>query len=87
MKMKNGADIAKLELTKIVSNKWNKLPEETRKEFVKYNTSTQLLTLIQLKEMFSDDMSPDLKRKITDWENNIARCLKKDLKEIENENK
>ena len=80
--MKNKAYIAKLELIKIVSDKWNKLPEETRKEFVKYNTSTQLLTLIQLKEKFSNDISPSLKRKITDWENSIARCLEKSIKEI-----
>lgn len=72
-------DKEKWELAERASKIWNEMPAEKRRSLVKHSASTQLVTLLQVKSKFANDMSPNLKRKITEWENCIAECLKEEL--------
>jgi hypothetical protein len=69
----------KWELIHEANKGWNEFPIEKRKQLSKYSTAMQLQTLVQAKSKYSNDMSPNLKRKITEWEDNIAKCLKTDI--------
>ena len=79
--MKNLTHKEKWDLIDKVADCFNNFPLEERKRIIKYSTAVQLRTLMQAKSMFSNDMSPNLKRKITEWENSIAEYLEKDIKE------
>ena len=79
--MKNLTHKEKWDLIDKVADSFNNFPLEERKRIIKYSTAVQLRTLMQAKSMFSNDMSPNLKRKITEWENSIAEYLEKDIKE------
>lgn len=79
--MKNLTDKEKWDLIDKVAEGFNNYPLEERRRMITYSTAAQLRTLMQAKSMYSNDMSPNLKRKITEWENSIAGYLEKYIKE------
>jgi len=79
--MNNLTDKEKWDLINKAFHDGKELSDEEGKLIVKYNTAMQLQTLVQAKSKYSNDMSLNLKRKITEWENSIARYLEKYIKE------
>lgn len=79
--MNNITDKEKWDLIDEAFKGFNELPIEKRKRVIRWTTATQLQTFIQMKMKHSNDMSPNLKRKLTESENYIAKCLEEYIKE------
>lgn len=62
-----------------ISDKYNELPIEQRKQIRLYENYAKCMVLFQLSNLMKNDLTPNAQSKIREWFNSFVDFIKKDM--------